>query len=157
MTPASIKIVPSVSIGKATVNPLSLKNKTQGLLFITGQRVLHYHKPILGETFEQMAIDAIASVDYTKKQSVFFNNSGIPRLGSITKVMEFELTHDVGEKTVALLSDLQKRAKNVPPPMVQLAEKPVTQKMQELKQLLDSGFITSDEFENKRQELLKSL
>jgi hypothetical protein len=135
------------------VEPFNIKNKTLGVLVITDRRILHCWKILFDTKVEQIALENINNIE--SKGSIF---SSVLRVQSITNVMEFDIYPKYGKaeeitKIILELIQFSKNKSNVPNNNINDPFK----RIEKLKELLDKGVLTEEEFQNKKSELLKNI
>lgn len=141
-----------VSAGEAIqIKPLDIKNKTAGVFALTNKRVLHCSKIAWNTKVEQVALSNINNVE--SKGGLLFS---VLRIQSTSNVMEVDVPTKESNAVLKIVIDAFEKAKNPATPQVTLSDSnDAIEKIKQLAQLRDSGFLTEDEFSKKKEELLK--
>ncbi len=122
-------------------------------------------KKILSSKSIDLPIEKVDSILISKSILDFLRGGKTIVIRSNSGVIRFPWVHNAEEFMQATLAEIEKYKKNVaqqtpaPQAPVQVVEKDnsATEKMRELKTMLDEGFITQEEFDAKRKEFLDKM
>lgn len=125
---------------------IKVKNRTAGVTVLTNRRVFFYNSIMGNVDSKQIRIQDIQSADYKTLLGM-----ATIRIKGITDMIIIEATKKTAEEMIRKINQLQDKADNQ-------SETKITSNADEIfkyKKLLDEGIITQEEFEKKKQELLK--
>lgn len=126
---------------------LDTKKKNAGVIVLTNKRIF-FLSSILGKTIsKQIKIQDIQSVDYKTTLSL-----ATIRIKGITEMIVIEATKKTAEEMIRKISDLQSNSNSEKTSLGSISQ---ADELLKFKKLLDEGIITQEEFERKKQQLLK--
>lgn len=126
---------------------IKVKNRTAGVTVLTNQRIFFCSSILRNVNSKQIRIEDIQSVDY----KTMLGMASI-RIKGITDMIIIEATKKTAEEMIKKINQLQNSKKNNSKPIKTVSN---ADEIIKFKQLLDNGVITQEEFERKKQELLK--
>lgn len=135
--------------GKIKVtDTLKVKNKVPGVTVLTNKRIF-FCSSILGNVnSKQIKIQDIQSADYSSLMGL-----ATVRIKGITEMIIIEATKKTAEELIKKINQIQ--LENNSQTTQTISNISTADEILKFKQLLDEGIITKDEFEKKKQELLK--
>lgn len=120
-----------------------------GILLVTGDRVVFYRKGFFGEVIESMPLKSITSIE---RKSMLGHHT--VRLHTSHDELSFK-TFKKSEEEALIQAIEAGRASNIPPQAT--ARSPDLEAIRQLGELRASGVLTEDEFQSKKNELLSRL
>lgn len=126
---------------------LDTKKKIPGVTVLTNKRIF-FVSSLLGKTIsKQMRINDIQSADY--KTTLLLATI---RIKGITEMFVIEATKKTAEEMINKINELQSNVINETTFVSNISQ---ADEILKFKKLLNEGIITQDEFERKKQQLLK--
>ncbi|MBQ6634649.1 MAG: SHOCT domain-containing protein [Ruminococcus sp.] len=117
-------------------------------------------KKIISQMLIDLPIEKIDSILISKSILDFLRGGKTIVIRSNSGVIRFPWVQNAEEFMQATLAEIEKYKKNVAqqtPTQVKEKDNSATEKMRELKKMLDEGFITQEEFDAKRKEFLDKM
>ncbi len=142
---ANVGIVPTLEIDSA----FNLKNRLNGVIVLTKERLIYASKNLWEEKTKFLDVKNIQSID--TKKGMF---SCSLRIKGITESFVIDGTKELLNEFQKILENLIEASKNVTTTIYAPAQLSLKEQIQELKELLDDGIITQEEFEQKKKQIL---
>ncbi len=134
--------------GKLKVNTgIKLKNRISAVVVITDKRVFYCSSSLGNVQSKQIRLQDIQSADY----STMIGNATI-RIQGVSDMMIIETTKKVAEIIIPKINELQSNIDTSPAYFNNVSN---ADEILKYKKLYDEGIISQEEFEKKKQELLK--
>jgi len=132
--------------GNLEINHLNIKNKQNGIIVLTNNRIFYCNSVLGKETFKQFLIKDITSFDDIS------NILGLStlRIYSLTEMFVIDLNKKVLKEFKEVLNSIKANSNNNPV----YQHKNIADELIKYKELLDSGAINKDEFEELKKKLL---
>ncbi|WP_050636140.1 SHOCT domain-containing protein [Candidatus Stoquefichus sp. SB1] len=134
---------------KLNINNLSMKNKTSGIVVVTNKRIMFCQKVLMQVIFKQINISDITSID---SKTTPLAGYGKLRIKGITEMLIIDCNnHTVMQNITNAINKAKSISSNQTSNNTSFDN---YEELKKVKELLDMGIITQEEFEIKKKELL---